>query len=46
MKNDLPKYLDKYSKNSKKNIKEIIKFNLEDSLIRAPYGQGIFKSIT
>ena len=46
MKNDLPKYLNKYSKNSTKNIKEIIKFNLEDSLIRAPYGQGIFKSIT
>tara|TARA_B100000787_G_scaffold148534_1_gene120046 strand:- start:1141 stop:1860 length:720 start_codon:yes stop_codon:yes gene_type:complete len=45
MKNDLPKYLNKYSKNSIKNIKEIIDFNLKDSLKRAPYGQGIFKSI-
>ena len=33
------------SKNSIKNIKEIIDFNIEDSLKRAPYGQGIFKSI-
>ena len=45
MKKDLPKYLNKYSKNSIKNIKEIIDFNIEDSLKRAPYGQGIFKSI-
>jgi amidase len=45
MKNDLPKYLSKYSKNTIKNINEVIDFNLNDSLERAPYGQGIFKSI-
>ena len=45
MKNDLPKYLLKFSKNSIKNINEVIDFNLNDSSERAPYGQGIFKSI-
>ncbi len=47
MKKDLPKYLLKYSENNLniKNVSEIISFNLEDSLNRSPYGQGIFKRI-
>ena len=44
MKFDLPKYF----KNNQilfNGIKDIIEFNNKDSLIRSPYGQGIFKSI-
>lgn len=45
MKNDLPKYLNKYSKNTIKNINDIIDFNLDDPTYRSPYGQAIFKNI-
>ena len=47
MKNELPEYLSKYSKNNLdvKNISEIINFNSLDSLKRSPYGQGIFEGI-
>ncbi len=44
MKNDLPIYF-KNNNISFKSVKDIIEFNKEDSLKRAPYGQGIFKSI-
>ena len=47
MKNELPEYLSKYSKNNLfvKNISDIINFNSLDSLKRSPYGQGIFEGI-
>ena len=44
MKNDLPIYF-KNNNISFKSIKDIVEFNKKDSLNRAPYGQGIFKSI-
>ena len=47
MKNELPKYLSKYSKSNSglKNISDIINFNSIDSLKRSPYGQGRFEGI-
>jgi amidase len=47
MKKDLPAYLKNYaSKNiSVKNVTNIIDFNLTDSILRAPYGQALFKGI-
>ena len=47
MKNELPKYLSKYSKSNSglKNISDIINFNSMDSLKRSPYGQGRFEGI-
>lgn len=44
MKNDLPIYF-KNNNISFKSVEDIVEFNKEDSLKRAPYGQGIFKSI-
>jgi amidase len=44
MKNDLPIYF-KNNNISFKSVKDIIEFNKEDLIKRAPYGQGIFKSI-
>ncbi len=44
MKNDLPIYF-KNNNISFQSVKDIVEFNKEDSLNRAPYGQGIFKSI-
>ena len=44
MKFDLPKYFKK-NKILFTGINDIIKFNNKDSLMRSPYGQGIFKSI-
>jgi amidase len=44
MKNDLPKYF-KENNISFNSVKDVIEFNMKDSLKRAPYGQGIFKSI-
>jgi len=47
MKNDLPKYLEKYAANNiqVKSIKEIIEFNKNDSLNRMPYQQELFDGI-
>jgi len=47
MKVDLPKYIaDHGSENiTFKSVKEIFDFNLEDSLLRIPYGQGRFSGI-
>ncbi|MBT7984059.1 MAG: amidase [Flavobacteriaceae bacterium] len=44
MKFDLPKY---FKKNNIlfNSINDIVEFNSKDSLLRSPYGQGIFKSI-
>jgi amidase len=44
MKNDLPKYFRKNNVTFN-GVSDIIEFNKKDSLKRAPYGQGIFKSI-
>ncbi|WP_299437682.1 amidase family protein [uncultured Aquimarina sp.] len=47
MKNDLPKYINSYaSKNVVvKTIEDAVAFNLQDTLIRIPYGQGVFEGI-
>ncbi len=47
MKKDLPKYLSKYANKSisARSIEDIIDFNHQDSLKRAPYGQRLFKGI-
>lgn len=47
MKHDLPKYISTSSgKNIEhENIDDIVEFNLQDSTVRAPYGQGLFKGI-
>lgn len=47
MKKDLPAYISNDgSKNlSVRNVEDIVAFNLEDSLQRAPYGQGLFEGI-
>jgi amidase len=47
MKYDLPKYL--YTNADKsvsvKSVKDVVDFNLKDSLIRSPYGQQLFEGI-
>lgn len=47
MKVDLPAYLAKYADKdvSVKNVQDVIDFNLKDSILRAPYGQGIFEGV-
>ena len=49
MKNDLPKYLKDNAPNTElipvRNLKDIVEFNLSDSLLRIPYGQSIFDGI-
>lgn len=47
MKKDLPAYFNKYAGKDVtfKNVEAITKYNLKDSLLRAPYGQQLFDSI-
>ena len=47
MKNDLPKYLaaDADKRIEVTSVKDIVAFNLKDSLLRAPYGQQLFDGI-
>ena len=47
MKNDLPKYLaaDADKRIEVTSVKDIVAFNLKDSLLRAPYGQQLFEGI-
>jgi amidase len=47
MKYDLPKYLKNNADTSLfiRNVKDVIAFNRKDSLLRAPYGQQLFKGI-
>ncbi len=49
MKNDLPEYLNAHVQNKEvipmRNIKDVVEFNLADSLLRVPYGQSIFDGI-
>ena len=49
MKNDLPKYIDTEVKNKDvvlvRNVKDVVAFNLQDSLVRIPYRQARFDGI-
>lgn len=47
MKHDLPKYLSEFAaKNiTVKSVKDVVLFNLKDSVLRAPYGQQLFDGI-
>lgn len=47
MKYDLPNYLKNYADNDIKiaNIQDVIYFNIQDSINRSPYGQGLFDGI-
>ncbi|TXD46399.1 amidase family protein [Polaribacter sp. IC073] len=47
MKHDLPRYLSKFAdkKIKIKSVKEVTAFNLQDSVLRAPYGQQLFDGI-
>lgn len=47
MKNDLPAYMEAYAKESTtaKTVKDVVAFNLQDTLVRAPYGQQLFEGI-
>jgi amidase len=49
MKNDLPEYLNTHVQNKGKipmsTLKDIVEYNLADSLVRIPYGQSIFDRI-
>ena len=46
MKHDLPKYLEKSEESVVvRRVKDVVEFNLEDTLIRAPYGQALFEGI-
>jgi len=47
MKYDLPKYLyNNVDKNVEiKSVKDVIDFNLKDSILRSPYGQNLFEGI-
>jgi len=47
MKKDLPLYIDSHGNRSLglDSVKDIVAFNKKDSLLHAPYGQGIFERI-
>ena len=49
MKNDLPEYLSTQTKNKEaigmKTVEDVVNFNLQDSLVRIPYGQARFDGI-
>jgi len=47
MRADLPKYLNTFANSELQfdSVKDIVAFNLKDSLLHAPYGQGIFNGI-
>lgn len=47
MKKDLPAYMEAYAKKNitLRTVSDVMKFNLEDSLKRMPYGQNLFKGI-
>ena len=48
MRNDLPRYLETYTKAKKvkiRTIEDAVMYNSEDSLVRIPYGQALFHGI-
>ena len=48
MKYDLPAYMATHAKTASKftSVEALVSFNLEDSILRMPYGQGVFDRIT
>ena len=47
MKKDLPAYLKRYAKRvDVRSVEDIMAFNIEDSVQRAPYGQGLFEGVS
>jgi amidase len=48
MRADLPQYLDAFAhpELGLDSVKDVVAFNLKDTLLHAPYGQGIFMRIT
>ena len=48
MRSDLPKYFTSYahSKLGLDSLKDVVDFNAKDSILHAPYGQGIFQRIS
>ncbi|TDN88796.1 amidase [Salegentibacter sp. 24] len=46
MKNDLPEYFENYGDETRfTSVKDIVNFNIEDSITRMPYGQALFEGI-
>ncbi|WP_037320247.1 amidase family protein [Salegentibacter sp. Hel_I_6] len=46
MKNDLPKYLENYGgETGFSSVDDIVKYNIQDSTVRMPYGQSLFEGI-
>ncbi|WP_378176943.1 amidase family protein [Aquimarina sp. SS2-1] len=47
MKKDLPRYINLYASDdiTVKTVEDVITFNLQDTLVRIPYGQGVFEGI-
>lgn len=47
MKYDLPQYLKNYADTNVKvrSVEDVVSFNLQDSILRAPYGQQLFEGI-
>ncbi len=46
MKNDLPEYFENYGgETGFTSVEDIVKFNIEDSIPRMPYGQALFEGI-
>lgn len=46
MKKDLPEYFEKYGgKLQVRSVEDVVAYNMEDSLKRAPYGQALFEGI-
>lgn len=46
MRNDLPEYFENYGGDvTFKSVQDVVDFNKKDSILRAPYGQGLFDGI-
>lgn len=47
MKKDLPEYLEKYASEliTVRSVSDVVDFNMNDTLARIPYGQGLFTGI-
>lgn len=49
MKNDLPKYIEAHVKDTQavkvRSVEDVVRFNLQDTLVRIPYGQERFDGI-
>jgi amidase len=47
MKKDLPEYLAKYADSTVavRSVKDVMDYNLQDTILRAPYGQQLFEAV-